>query len=85
MQPTITNDPSKSLPGWDFVPYYDDPDKEYKRLIGCLQQQIEDTFTIIGRIQSLASDNVETAQTIHAWKTLREGLRCWRAAIRCLT
>lgn len=72
-----THDPSKSLPGWEFVPYYDDPEQEYKRLKNCLQQQIEDTFTTISRIQSLD-------QNASTWRTLRDGLRCWRGAIRGL-
>lgn len=68
---TETHDPVR--PG--YVPYYEDAREEYERLVRCLQQQIEDCFTTIQRIQ-------DSPAAPHAWKDLRGGLRCWRAAIR---
>ena len=76
-----SNDPSKQ----SYVPYYDDPRLEAERLERCLQQQIEDCFTVISRIQKIHEGDVRLdlgSGGAHRWKTLREGLRCWRAAVR---
>lgn len=71
-----THDPTRN----HYAPAYDDPAQESARLVRCLQQQIEDCFTTISRIERLAP-----GASGLTWRTLRDGLRCWRAAIRQLT
>ena len=78
MNATKTHDPSKSAPAYEYEPEYADVHDEQGRLIRCLQQQIEDCFTTISRIEAQG-----TARSRN-WRTIREGLRCWRAAIRTL-
>ena len=77
MEAVKTHDPSKSFPGWEYEPYYEDQEQEAERLERCLQQQIENLFTTISRIQKITEDK-------QRWQTLRGGLRCWRAAIRVI-
>lgn len=72
----MTHDPARQ----DYEPYYENPSEEYERLYLCLQQQIEDTFTTISRIQRICPVGKEST-----WKDLRSGLRIWRAAIRPMT
>jgi hypothetical protein len=69
----MTNDPASP----SYVPAYEDNALEAERLERCLQQQIEDCFTTISRLQEITEERPR-------WKTLREGLRCWRAAIRAV-
>lgn len=57
-----------------YTPAYEDERLEAERLERVLQQQIEDCFTTISRLQ-------EITDKPHRWRTLREGLRCWRHAI----
>ena len=68
-----THDPSRQ----GYAPYYDEPGEEYDRLVRCLQQQIEDCFTTMTRIQAN-----EAAPS--AWRDLGGGLRVWRAATRTM-
>jgi hypothetical protein len=68
-----TSDPVST----DYVPFYEDDTEECERLYRCLQQQIEDCFTTISRIQDRTEDKPE-------WKMIREGLRFFRVGLRTL-
>ncbi len=59
----------------NYVPAYEDPQREAERLERCLQQQIEDCFTTITRLQRITDDRLR-------WEMLRHGLHCWRLSIR---
>lgn len=61
----------------DYQPFYQDRREEEARLYRCLQQQIEDCFTTMSRIQSITEDTSE-------WRTAREGLRFFRVGLRTL-
>ncbi len=63
----------------DYVPYYGSDEQELDRLARCLQQQVEDCFTTISRIQA-----IKTADRSD-WQTVRQGLRCWRIALSKIT
>lgn len=72
-----TSDPSRT----NYVPYYEDANEEYDRIVRCLQQQIEDCFTTMTRIRRSLNDQHRTSEKMD-WDNMRGGLRCWRMAVR---